>query len=82
MSLEKIEARDFWDRASCGNELLACFKKVQTDTVLTYGDLVTSSVGKRQKGFLLNLARITWLRWLIKSVMPGNGLFLLIEAVE
>ena len=63
-------------------ELLACFKKVQIDTVLTHGDLLTSGAGQRHKGFLLDLARIIWPRWLIKSVIPHAGLFMLIEAVK
>lgn len=58
------------------------FKQVKIRTVLTHGDLLESGAGQRHRGFLLTLARKWWPRRLIRQVLPGMGLFMLIEAVK
>lgn len=60
--------------------LFSEFDKVSIETVLTHGDLLTSSAGQRHRGLLLNIARKIWPRWLIKMVFPKAGLFMLIKA--
>jgi SAM-dependent methyltransferase len=52
---------------------------VRVSKVLTHGDLLTSAAGQRHHGLLLTLARRIWPRALIRRLMPGFGLFLLIE---
>ena len=54
-------------------------ESVVVSTVLTHGDLLTSAAGQRHQGPLLTLARHFWPRALIRKLMPGFGLFLLIE---
>ena len=63
------EARALFDAAEA----------VQTDTVLTHGDLLTSSAGQRHEGKILALARAIWPRSLIRRLFPTAGLFLLIS---
>jgi hypothetical protein len=52
------------------------------DTVLTHGDLLSSSAGQRHQGLLLSVARVVWPRWLIRKLFPKLGLFMLITAVK
>jgi len=47
-------------------------------TVLTHGDLLSSGVGQRHRGWLLTFAKILWPRFIIRYLFPNNGLFLLI----
>lgn len=56
------------------------FDSVEIATVLTHGDLLTSSAGQRHQGYLLSLARKLWPRWPIRSFFPNCGLFMLITA--
>ena len=56
------------------------FSQVQIRTVLTHGDLLESDAGQRHRGLLLTLARKLWPRRLIRRLLPGAGLFMLIEA--
>ena len=60
--------------------LLQSFQSVTITTMLTHGDLLTSAVGQRHKGWCLTLAKKLWPRWLIKSFCPTHGLFMLIHA--
>lgn len=62
-------------RALCSD-----FSQVEICTVLTHGDLLESSAGQRHRGLLLTLARKLWPRRLIRWLLPGAGLFMLIEA--
>ena len=55
------------------------FSQVDIRTVLTHGDLLESDAGQRHRGLLLTLARKLWPRWLIRRLLPGAGLFMLIE---
>lgn len=64
------------------HELFRQFSKVTIQTVLTHGDLLTSSAGQRHKGMLLTMARVLWPRALIKAAFPRRGLFMLITAVK
>jgi SAM-dependent methyltransferase len=59
--------------------LFAGAAKVSATPVLTHADLLESSVGQRHRGPLLAIARRLWPRWIIRRLMPGHGLFLLIE---
>ena len=56
------------------------FSDVRISTVLTHGDLLESAAGQRHRSWLLFLAKCTWPRPLLRSVMPRHGLFMLIEA--
>ncbi len=62
--------------------LFRSYNKVDIETVLTHGDLLTSSAGQKHQGMLLCIARIIWPRWLIRRLFPKNGLFMLITAVK
>jgi SAM-dependent methyltransferase len=59
--------------------LFAAAGEVGVRAVLTHGDLLTSDAGQRHRGVPLDLARRVWPRALIRKVLPGWGLFLLIE---
>lgn len=54
-------------------------ENVSIRTVLTHGDLLEGEAGQRHRGRLLDLARRIWPRGLIRAVLPGAGLFMLIE---
>ncbi|WP_200251381.1 hypothetical protein [Lamprobacter modestohalophilus] len=62
--------------------LFADFSQVEIRTVLTHGDLLESAAGQRHRGALLTLARKVWPRGLIRRLLPGAGLFMLIEATK
>jgi len=49
------------------------------ETVLTHGDLLEGQAGQRHRGILLSVARALWPRWLIRTLFPRNGLFMLIS---
>jgi SAM-dependent methyltransferase len=66
------EARRLFDR----------FANVEIETVLTHGDLLTSDVGQRHRGPLLTIAKALWPRWLIRTLLPRHGLFLLARATK
>ena len=63
-------------------KLFAHFAKVEIETVLTHGDLLTSAAGQRHRGLLLTIAKAVWPRWLIRTFLPGHGLFLLARATK
>jgi SAM-dependent methyltransferase len=52
---------------------------VRISTVLTHADLLESEAGQRHRGPLLAVARRLWPRWLIRKLLPGHGLFLMVE---
>jgi hypothetical protein len=56
------------------------FSKVEIDTVLTHGDLLSSNAGQRHKGLVLTIAKALFPRWIIKTFFPKQGLFMLITA--
>jgi SAM-dependent methyltransferase len=56
------------------------FPDLDIETVLTHGDLLTSTAGQRHQGTLLSIARTVWPRTLIQRFMPKHGLFMLINA--
>ena len=56
------------------------FADVQISTVLTHGDLLESDAGQRHRGWLLSTAKRMWPRRLLRRLLPGHGLFMLIEA--
>ncbi|MCA6379559.1 MAG: class I SAM-dependent methyltransferase [Cytophagales bacterium] len=61
-------------------QLFSAFKNVRIETILGHGDLLTSQAGQRHKGFLLDLARKIYPRWLIRTFFKKHGLAMLIEA--
>lgn len=61
-------------------DLFNKFKDVKIKTILTHGDLLTSSAGQRHKGLLLDVAKNIWPRWIIKKYFYNHGLFMLITA--
>ena len=65
-----------------GRELFKMFRSVEIKTVLTHGDLLTSSAGQRHRGLLLSIARMIWPRWMIRTFFPQYGLFMLITATK
>ena len=50
--------------------------------VLTHGDLLSSAVGQRHRGLVLQVARLIWPRWLIRRFFNNYGLFMLITATK
>jgi ubiquinone/menaquinone biosynthesis C-methylase UbiE len=63
-------------------QLLNKFQSVEIQTVLTHGDLLTSSAGQRHQGLMLTIARSLWPRWIIRTFFPNQGLFMLIKATK
>jgi SAM-dependent methyltransferase len=61
-------------------ELFRSFDAVRITTVLSHGDLLGSGAGQRHTGRLLAVARKLWPRGLIRRLLPGAGLFMMIEA--
>lgn len=64
------------------HELFADFIDVHISTVLTHGDLLASGAGQRHSGALLTVARRIWPRKLIARLLPGMGLFMLVDATR
>lgn len=64
------------------HKLFKNFRAAEITTVLTHGDLLTSSAGQRHQGPLLSVARWMWPRWLIRTLFPRYGLFMLITATK
>jgi len=62
------------------HKLFAAFSSVEIETVLTHGDLLTSDAGQRHRGPLLTIAKALWPRWLVRTLLPRHGLFLLARA--
>jgi SAM-dependent methyltransferase len=60
--------------------LFGRFNEVRISTVLTHGDLLESDAGQRHRGWLLSMAKRLWPRRLLRLMLPGHGLFMLIEA--
>jgi SAM-dependent methyltransferase len=60
--------------------LFSRFSQVSIKTVLTHGDLLSSSAGQRHQGALLSVARSIWPRRTIQWLFPTYGLFMLITA--
>jgi SAM-dependent methyltransferase len=63
-------------------DLFYMFRQVSIKTVLTHGDLLTSDAGQRHRGLILKVAKFIWPRWLIKRILPNNGLFMLIRGYK
>ena len=63
-------------------ELFRDFTAVDTKVVLTHGDLLSSAVGQRHRGFFLQVARVIWPRWVIRTFCKRFGLFMLITATK
>jgi len=59
--------------------MFAVAERVGVSTVLTHGDLLLGAAGQRHEGRVLRLARKIWPRGLIRKLLPGHGLFLLID---
>lgn len=64
---------------SQAKQLMGSFENVRISTVLTHGDFLSSQDGQRHAGPLLRIARAIWPRWLIQTLFPTAGLFMLIE---
>lgn len=60
--------------------LFAPFATVRVAVRLNHGDLLMGAVGQRHRGALLAAAKALWPRPLIRALLPGHGLYLLIEA--
>lgn len=60
--------------------LFSRFIDVKIRTVLTHGDLLESDVGQRHRGWLLSTAKCLWPRGLLRRMLPGHGLFMLVDA--
>lgn len=63
-------------------EMFNDFRRVELETVLTHGDLLTSAAGQRHEGRALSIARAVWPRWLFRRCFQSWGLFMLIRAVK
>jgi ubiquinone/menaquinone biosynthesis C-methylase UbiE len=62
--------------------MFQAFRSVDIRTVLTHGDLLSSSAGQRHSGQLLCVAQAIWPRWLVRRCLANCGLFMLIKAVK
>ena len=51
-------------------------------TPLNHADLLTSDVGQRHKGMLLNIARKLWPRFILRTFLPNNGLEMMIDGYK
>lgn len=60
--------------------LFGRFNEVKISTILTHGDLLESDAGQRHCGWMLSIAKRLWPRGLLRFMVPGHGLFMLIEA--
>jgi ubiquinone/menaquinone biosynthesis C-methylase UbiE len=58
------------------------FSELKISIVLTHGDLLESDAGQRHRGKLLKMAKCIWPRRLLRTVLPGHGLFMMVEAVK
>jgi SAM-dependent methyltransferase len=58
------------------------FTKFAIRVVLTHGDLLSSAVGQKHRGLFLQVARLIWPRWLIRTFFKKYGLFMLISATK
>jgi Methylase involved in ubiquinone/menaquinone biosynthesis len=63
-------------------QLFKQFSKVEIDTLLGHGDLLTSKAGQRHEGALLNIARKVFPRFFIRTFLPKHGLFMLVKLVK
>jgi SAM-dependent methyltransferase len=62
--------------------LFGRFTNVDISTVLTHGDLLESDAGQRHRGWVLSMGKRFWPRALLRMMLPGHGLFMLIEATK
>ena len=62
--------------------LFAPFAEVRVTVRLNHGDLLQGEVGQRHRGALLSAAKALWPRPLIRALLPGHGLYLMIEAAK
>ena len=60
-------------------KMLSKFKIVSIHTPLNHGDLLTSNVGQRHRGYFLSFAKKIWPRWFFKKFMKNNGLEMMIN---
>jgi ubiquinone/menaquinone biosynthesis C-methylase UbiE len=63
-------------------EMFKKFSDIKIDTLLTHGDLLTSKAGQRHEGILLDIVRKIYPRFIIRKLLPKNGLFMLISLVK
>ena len=63
-------------------QLFARFSRVETETILTHGDLLESEAGQRHRGPMLTIARAIWPRRFLRAFGSRFGLFLLIHATK
>jgi ubiquinone/menaquinone biosynthesis C-methylase UbiE len=56
------------------------FGELRISTILTHGDLLESAVGQSHRGWLLSMAKRVWPRRFLRWVLPGHGLYMLIDA--
>ena len=61
-------------------EMLHNFSEITITTHLTHSDLLTSNAGQRHQGIILEMAKKLLPRFLIKTLFPSHGLFMLIHA--
>ena len=59
-------------------KMLSKFKIVSIHTPLNHGDLLTSNVGQRHRGYFLSFAKKIWPRWFFRKFMKNNGLEMMI----
>ncbi len=68
--------------ASQAAALFAGAQDIRTRVILSHGDLLESAAGQRHEGPLLSIARAIWPRRVIRRLLPGLGLFLLVEGLK
>ncbi len=57
-------------------ELFKKFTITEYDVNLCHGDLITTGAGQRHMGFLLNLARKVYPRFITRWLFKNHGLFI------
>ena len=65
-----------------GRNLFNRFAAVEINTLLSHGDLLSSSAGQRHSGLMLSVARLIWPRWIIRRFFLGYGLIMIIKATK
>lgn len=65
-----------------GSNLFNRFRAVEIHTVLSHGDLLSSSAGQRHSGLMLSVARLIWPRWIIRRFFSNYGLIMMIKATK
>ena len=65
-----------------GRNLFNRFAAVDISTLLSHGDLLSSSAGQRHSGLMLSVARLIWPSRIISKLFRRHGLIMMIKATK